>query len=171
MILILHGSRTLLRYAKLERVLYIQFENINTDVRSQRRHGLQLYTRKCNSNSLRNSSVSLGRNFETLKELNKVYLIQFKFKRLLSTNDEKSKAGTKHSEKKSLFRKFKSIIDVFVIGIKALYNDVKLAVKTRRKLGLYHKQDLTRLSREELRHMRQVRISFVNLSNVSNKIL
>lgn len=171
MILILHASRTLLRHAKLKKVLFVQFENINTGARSQRRHFSQLYTCKCNSNWLKNSSASFGRNFETLNEFNGVYLLQFKFKRLLSTNDDKSKTGTKPSERKSLFRKFKSIIDVFVIGIKALYNDVKLAVKTRRKLGLYHKQDLTRLSREELRHMRQVKVSFVNFSNIPNKFL
>ena len=171
MILKSYASRTLLRYTKLKRVLFMQFENINTDSRSQRRHFSQLYTRKCNDNSRRNSSVSCGRNLETLREFNRMYLIQFKFKRLSSTNHEKSKTGTKPSENKSLFRKVKSIIDVFVIGIKALYNDVKLAVKTRRKLGLYHNQDLTRLSREELRHMRQVRISFINFSYLSNKFL
>lgn len=63
--------------------------------------------------------------------------------------------------KESLFRKFRNIIDVFWYGCKALFTDVKLAVKTRRKLGLYHKQDLSRLTREEVRHLRQTKRDLV----------
>lgn len=73
-------------------------------------------------------------------------------------NDENSVKQTK-PKKLGYFQKFRYMVDVFWTGCKALFQDVRLAFKTRRKLGLYHVQDFSRLTREELRHMRQVNIT------------
>lgn len=81
-----------------------------------------------------------------------------------STTNQKEQKSSKESPsenpapvKQGTLKKVKAIIDVFWIGCKALFKDVRLALKTRRKLGLYHQRDYSKLSREELRHMRQTR--------------
>ena len=71
-------------------------------------------------------------------------------------NDENNVNVEKKTKKLGHFQKFRYMVDVFWTGCKALFMDVRLAFKTRRKLGLYHVQDFSRLTREELRHMRQV---------------
>lgn len=70
-----------------------------------------------------------------------------------NTNKDNNKYST-HNE--SIFRKIKRMVDIFWSGCKALGRDVRVAVHTRRKLGLYHAHEYDRLTRQELRHLRQV---------------
>ena len=70
-------------------------------------------------------------------------------------NNNENKENQK-AKKLGIFQKFRYIVNIFWSGCKALFQDVRLAFQTRRKLGLYHVQDFSRLTREELRHMRQV---------------
>lgn len=70
--------------------------------------------------------------------------------------DDNNKGKSTVPKKLGTIQKFRYMIDVFWTGCKALFKDVRLAFQTRRKLGLYQVQDFSRLTREELRHMRQV---------------
>lgn len=80
-------------------------------------------------------------------------------------NKDRKNVGFKDNEKSPATNMIKTGIiarlrlmgDVFWKGCKALFVDVKLAVRTRRKLGLYRAQDYSKLTREELRHLRQTK--------------
>ena len=55
-----------------------------------------------------------------------------------------------------VLKRFRFIAEVFWNGCKNLFRDVRIALRTRRKLGLYHQRDYSKLTREEVRHMNQV---------------
>jgi len=76
-----------------------------------------------------------------------------------SLNDGKDDQNVQKQRPKRIttFQKVRYMVDIFWAGCKALFRDVRLALKTRRKLGLYHVRDYSRLTREELRHLRQTR--------------
>lgn len=75
--------------------------------------------------------------------------------------DDNNKGKSTVPKKLGTIQKFRYMIDVFWTGCKALFKDVRLAFQTRRKLGLYQVQDFSRLTREELRHMRQTKQDLV----------
>ena len=81
------------------------------------------------------------------------------------TVEQESKKEVRRNspQKFTIFQRVRYMVDVFITGCKALLRDVRLALRTRRKLGLYHAQDFSRLTREELRHLRQVHGSFIRM--------
>jgi len=67
-------------------------------------------------------------------------------------------------EKRSFIQKVRDTGNNFVRGCKILYGDVRLAMKTSKKIGVYKRVDvLSRddLTREEVRHLRQTRKDLV----------
>ena len=77
-----------------------------------------------------------------------------------SDSDDKRKGLEPDEKKNRAFQKFKEMLNTFWEGCKQLlWVDARKAWATKRKLKR-HDYDLTILTREELRHLRQVKFSF-----------
>lgn len=76
---------------------------------------------------------------------------------------------TKRSKVVYFFKNIRYLSSVFLNGCKNLFLDVRVALQTRRKLGLFHQHDYSRLTRDEIHHMYQVK--FFQFYFIKNKFL